>query len=367
MENMRGNGTFQLNGSALLPYEHPFWSTYPPPPREVNVIVGTFVLAVSLITIAGNSFVIGFFCRCKSLRTPANFLLMNLSLSNVLMSVSVPMVTVASYLGEWPFGEIGCNLHAVMMGGFGLMTINTMAAIAVEKHHSIVKSQTVVSRVSWRLALKYLAIVWVNSIIWVLPPLFGWGRYILEGLGTACCFDYITETITNRAFVVTLFAAGFICPLSVIVVCYIWIFAHVHNNSHAMKTYRMSSQRKKRISRSELKIVKMILVVLMIYIGAWTPYAVVSLMGIFGKANQLDRVTSTIPAMVAKASAIYNPLVYIHYHRRFRGELRRRGIFPCSSASHSSAQNSSYGSKSDSKSWIRQSALAKQTSAHHYV
>ncbi|XP_013405920.1 rhodopsin, GQ-coupled-like [Lingula anatina] len=257
--------------------------------------------------------------KSKALRTPGNFLLVNMSFSNVMMSTAVPMVTVASFEG--------CDIHAVIMGGFGLMTINTMAAIAAEKYYAIVRMSQI--QTSWKQLVKYLIMVWINSALWVLLPVVGWGRYILEGLGTACCFDFLTQTSNNRAFVMALVAGGAVLPLSVIVSFYIGIYVHVRSHSNKMRKMNVQKHDKKFHLRSEIKIVQMTLILLVIYLIAWTPYVVVALMGIFGYEEKLDRVTSTIPAMVAKASALYNPIVYLCYHRGFQSELRRMGICLC--------------------------------------
>lgn len=61
---------------------------------------------------------------------------------------------------------------------------------------------------------------WVYSLIWTLPPLFGWSRYGPEGPGTTCSVDWTTKTANNISYIICLFIFCLIVPFLVIVFCY---------------------------------------------------------------------------------------------------------------------------------------------------
>jgi len=66
-----------------------------------------------------------------------------------------------------------------------------------------------------------------------------------------------------------------------------------------------------RVSRAEQKIAVMIGVMIVAFLLAWTPYAVLALIIAFG--NEADAVTpavAVIPALMAKSSICYNPIIY---------------------------------------------------------
>jgi len=61
---------------------------------------------------------------------------------------------------------------------------------------------------------------WVYSLIWTLPPLFGWSRYGPEGPGTTCSVDWTTKTANNISYIICLFIFCLIIPFLVIIFCY---------------------------------------------------------------------------------------------------------------------------------------------------
>jgi len=58
-----------------------------------------------------------------------------------------------------------------------------------------------------------------------------------------------------------------------------------------------------------------------LFIGSWLPYAVVAMFGIVGLSELVTPYSAELPVMLAKASAIWNPLVYALMHPRYRSAL----------------------------------------------
>lgn len=61
---------------------------------------------------------------------------------------------------------------------------------------------------------------WVYSLVWTLPPFFGWSRYGPEGPGTTCSVDWVTKTANNISYIICLFVFCLILPFLVIVYSY---------------------------------------------------------------------------------------------------------------------------------------------------
>ena len=62
----------------------------------------------------GNVIVLRIFGRYPSLRTPANMLVINLAMSDLLLMISLVPETVYNFFlgGTWQFGDLGCQIHA---------------------------------------------------------------------------------------------------------------------------------------------------------------------------------------------------------------------------------------------------------------
>lgn len=74
----------------------------------------------------------------------------------------------------------------------------------------------------------------------------------------------------------------------------------------------------------ELVIAKIVISLVFIWLLAWTPYAIVSLIGISGHGAFLSPTATMLPALFAKTSACINPFVYSLTHPKIKKELLSR-------------------------------------------
>lgn len=79
----------------------------------------------------------------------------------------------------------------------------------------------------------------------------------------------------------------------------------------------------RRRRHSQLKVARMIGIVVLAFLISWSPYCIVSLVAMFKKAHILSDSEAEIPELMAKASVIYNPLVYALMNADFRKTVKR--------------------------------------------
>ena len=244
--------------------------------------------------------------------------------------------TLLSHIESFVYNRLFCLFYAFpaciidgFLGGlFGFASINTLAWIALERYHVIAKSLTTSPTLSRRRAGVQIILVWIWSAAFSLPPLFGWGAYIPDGFMTYCSFDYLTLSRSNVSFVWTMFFCGFVVPVSVIVVCYAGIARSVRAHARETHMLRAAISREeartitsKKAKRQEVVIAKISALAVLLFVLSWSPYAVVSLCGILGYQEIITPYVAAIPAMVAKTSAVWNPLLYGLTHTKFRAAL----------------------------------------------
>ena len=58
-----------------------------------------------------------------------------------------------------------------------------------------------------------------------------------------------------------------------------------------------------------------------VFLVSWMPYVVVSFSETFGSGLPLSRLVTTVPALVAKASCVWNPIIYVGMNANFRTGL----------------------------------------------
>ena len=203
-----------------------------------------------------------------------------------------------------------------------------MASIAVDRYYAIARPLEVAKNMTKKKAFMMIVVVWIWSLLWSVPPIFGWGRYIPEGFQTSCTFDYLTRTNTNRSFIFCLYICGFVTPLMIIAVAYFLIIKAIRKHESEMKktakklNAEMRSNQEKQ--KMEIRVAKIAIAIIILFLLSWTPYATVALIGQFGSTSFVTPFWSEIPVMFAKASAMHNPIVYAISHPKFRSALHKR-------------------------------------------
>ncbi|CAD6992356.1 unnamed protein product [Ceratitis capitata] len=103
-------------------------------------ILGLFTLVLLLISACGNGVVVYIFGGTKSLRTPANLLVLNLAFSDFCMMVSqAPVMIINFYYETWILGPLWCDIYSICGSMFGCVSIWSMCMIALDRYNVIVK------------------------------------------------------------------------------------------------------------------------------------------------------------------------------------------------------------------------------------
>ncbi|XP_057703495.1 melanopsin-A-like isoform X2 [Corythoichthys intestinalis] len=306
-------------------------------PDHAHYTIGSVILAIGITGMVGNFLVIYAFSRSRSLRTPANMFIINLAVTDLLMCVTqAPVFFTSSMHKRWIFGEKACELYAFCGALFGICSMMTLTVIAVDRYFVITRPLTSIGVLSRKRALAVLAAAWAYSLAWSLPPFFGWSAYVPEGLLTSCTWDYVTFTPSVRAYTMLLFVFVFLLPLAVIVSCYVFIFRAVRRTNKTVGkmsssglTHVSSRDSVKKFNRlqNEWKMAKIALIVILLYVVSWSPYSTVALTAFAGYADILTPYMNSVPAVIAKASAIHNPIIYAITHPKYRVALAK--YIPC--------------------------------------
>ncbi|XP_026165147.1 melanopsin-A [Mastacembelus armatus] len=302
-------------------------------PDHAHYTIGSVILAIGITGLVGNLLVIYAFSRSRSLRTPSNMFIINLAITDLLMCVTqTPTFFVTSMHKRWIFGEKACELYAFCGALFGICSMITLTVIAVDRYFVITRPLTSIGVLSRKRALLILLTSWAYSLAWSLPPFFGWSAYVPEGLMTSCTWDYMTFTPSVRAYTMLLFIFVFFLPLFVIIYCYVFIFrairttnqavGKVNGSVHSHSSCRDSVKRFHRL-QNEWKMAKIALIVILLYVVSWSPYSVVALTAFAGYADMLTPYMNSVPAIIAKASAIHNPIIYAITHPKYRVALAK--------------------------------------------
>ncbi|XP_038826928.1 opsin 4xa [Salvelinus namaycush] len=333
-------------------------------PDHAHYIVACFVVVIGAVGVGGNALVMYAFFSNKKLRTPPNYFIMNLAVSDFLMAITQsPIFFVNCLYKEWVFGETGCKMYAFCGALFGITSMINLLAISIDRYIVITKPLQALHWTSKRRTSVVIVMVWLYSLAWSLAPLLGWSSYIPEGLMTSCTWDYVTSTPANRSYTLMLCVFVFFIPLGIISYCYLCMFLAIRTGSRDMEKLgsqvRKSTLIQQQSIKTEWKLAKIAFVVIIVYVMSWSPYACVTLIAWAGYGSTLSPYSKAVPAVIAKASAIYNPFIYAIIHSKYRDTLAEK--VPCL---HCLAQTprKDFISVSNSESSFRDSMLSRQSS-----
>ena len=121
-------------------------------------------------------------------------------------------------------------------------------------------------------------------------PWFGtWGRFVPEGFLTTCSFDYLTEDLSTKVFVGTIFVYSYVIPISSVVYYSSKIVGLVsqHEKTLRQQALKMNVQtlrtnRDQNEASVEIRIAKVAIGLSLLFVLSWTPYGIVALIGAFG-------------------------------------------------------------------------------------
>ncbi|XP_054732633.1 opsin, ultraviolet-sensitive [Anastrepha obliqua] len=294
-----------------------FWLRFEPPSTRTYYIMAIIYIIISTVGCLGNSFVIFMFLRCKSLRTPANILVINLAVSDLLMLSKCPIAIYNNFKQGPALGDVGCRIYGFLGGLSGTASIGTLTAIALDRYNVVVHPLDPLRKTAKLRSTYVITIIWIYSFAFSIVPALdiGLSVYVPEGFLTTCSFDYLDKGLGPRIFMFSFFVAAWCVPFSIICFSYFYILKVV------FAANRIQSNKDK--NKTEQNLAINIAGIIGLWFLAWTPYSVVAMMGVFGKQKYLTPLSSMIPALFCKTSACINPYLYAATHPRFRMEFRR--------------------------------------------
>ncbi|XP_030613733.1 teleost multiple tissue opsin 2b isoform X2 [Archocentrus centrarchus] len=233
----------------------------------LSVVLG-FIMTFGFLN---NFIVLLLFCKFKKLRTPVNMLLLNISVSDMLVCLFGTTLSFASSIrGKWLLGRSGCSWYGFVNSCFGIVSLISLVILSYDRYSTL----TVYNKrgPDYRKPLIAVGGSWLYSLFWTVPPLLGWSSYGIEGAGTSCSVSWTANSTQSHAYIICLFIFCLGLPVLVMIYCYLL---------------------------------------------CWMPYGVVAMMATFGPPNIISPVASVVPSLLAKSSTVINPLIYILMNKQF--------------------------------------------------
>lgn len=286
----------------------------------------TAYIIVILVGICGNSLVIEVVRRKRSMHSTMNFLLVNLAISDLLTLVWCLPGTMLSYTDQ-PNGHVGNFLCKFItthtIAGIGMIVSGlTLTLISVERYKALVTPMETRFRLNRENVVYAILGIWLFATAYVCP-LFIFETYSEEHRG--CVTRWPTSSAKANAYWIVLavivtsaFVMMFLCYFSIIRGLY---FTNTICSSNA----NAGAENDVTLKR---KIVKMLLIVTIVFVLCFFPYAIATATNI-AQSSAFYKISY----FLVYCSSSLNPITYAlgstNYRTAFKEVLKEFRLSIC--------------------------------------
>ncbi|XP_066448603.1 pinopsin-like [Eleutherodactylus coqui] len=283
-------------------------------PRSTYFIVAVLMGMVVVLAFFVNGMVIVVSLKYKKLRSPLNYILVNLAVADMLVTIFGSSISFHNNIfGFFTLGKSMCEFEGFMVSLTGIVGLWSLAILAFERYIVICKPLGDF-RFQQRHAVIGCAFTWIWALLWTSPPLLGWCSYVPEGLGTSCGPNWYTGGANNNSYILALFTTCFTMPLSTIIFSY-------SNLLITLRTVAAQQKESETTQRAEREVTRMVIAMVFAFLICWLPYAVFAIVMATNKHIVIDPTLASMPSYFSKTATVYNPVIYVFMNKQFRNCL----------------------------------------------
>ncbi|KAG8454064.1 hypothetical protein GDO86_000631 [Hymenochirus boettgeri] len=275
-------------------------------------IVAAYLITAGVVSILSNIIVLGIFFKYKELRTATNAIIINLAFTDIGVSgIGYPMSAASDLHGSWKFGYVGCQIYAGLNIFFGMASIGLLTVVAIDRYFTICRPD-IGRRITGCHYTAMILAAWINAVFWSVMPIVGWSSYAPDPTGATCTINWRRNDMSFVSYTMSVVAVNFVVPLMVMFYCY-------YNVSRSMKGYGSHSLGGCNVDWSDQEdVTKMSVVMILMFLIAWSPYSIVCLWSSFGDPRKIPPAMAIVAPLFAKSSTFYNPCIYVIANKKFR-------------------------------------------------
>ncbi|XP_077409789.1 opsin-5 [Vanacampus margaritifer] len=277
--------------------------------KEADIVAAFYICIIGILSATGNGYVLYMTIKRKTKLKPPELMTVNLAIFDFGISVTgKPFFIVSSFSHRWLFGWEGCQFYGWAGFFFGCGSLTTMTMVSLDRYLKIchLRYGTWLKR---HHAFLCLTFVWIYAAFWATMPLIGWGSYAPEPFGTSCTLNWwlAQSSVSGQSFVMSILFFCLVLPTGIMVFSYVMIIFKVKSSAKEISHFDARINNSQNL---EIKLTKVAMLICAGFLIAWIPYAVVSVVSAFGEPDTVPIPVSVIPTLLAKSSAMYNPIIY---------------------------------------------------------
>ncbi|XP_031962099.1 C-C chemokine receptor type 8-like [Corvus moneduloides] len=287
-------------------------------PESVPAFASTlFPVLYSLLFVTGlmgNALVVWILTVCMKIKTMTDVYLLNLTVSDLLLVLSLPFLVQYSIMSQWIFGNALCKIiSSIYFIGF-YSNVFFITIMSIDRYLAIVHSLHVQGIRTTALGVITSLAVWAVAILASMTDLIFF-KEVNDNNQIKCLRHYpdgnnAWKTFSN--FEVNIL--GWLIPVGVLIFCY-----------HSILKYLQKCH-----TKSKYKAIKLVFIVVIVFFLSWTPVNIVlfldslrnmSIINDCQTGQRLDLAMELTEAL-SLVHCCLNPVIYAFVGEKFKKHLR---------------------------------------------
>ncbi|KAJ8383531.1 hypothetical protein AAFF_G00219810 [Aldrovandia affinis] len=298
------NSTLEMLGSPVL-----------------TLALPTIYLLVFVLSTPCNLVSLWLLCRRTERKTPTVVFAINLSLTDLLYSASLPLQIAYHLRGnDWPFGVAMCSVATGAFYGNMHCSVLTTCAISLERYRGVVHPLRARRRRPGRKAALICLLIWACVLAVHTRFLLNDLTFHVERLGVTTCFDVIPRAVfPDRSLGYVYFGASlllfFAAPLVVLTGCYAAIVCAL------CRSRRLDATTAPRQPKRQTQL--LVAAVVLCFLCCYLPNTALQLLHmVYTSWGESLYVYYKLSLGVNSLNCCFDPFVYYFASREFRQKLR---------------------------------------------
>ena len=300
--------------------------------------VNFFLIFITILIIMGNTLVLLATWRERSLHQPNKYFIACLAVADLLVGIFIGPVKVyrlnLDYKSRHTVSIHLCRFM-VWIGTLALTaSVYTLTFISFDRYLKISKPLQYRSRMTTSKSLKIIFIIWLISTAFAVhAATTDSGSYGFLANGGGLCPDYYNGSRSKRGGYITfLYISVIFLPAIVILIMYARIFVVAHKRQKMLRNGELgetsTGQNQRSVLRHDLKIVRMLLIVVGVFFFCWLPYSITILLytynpnGFKGWSFRSGIIYGWIIYLVPLINSLCNPIIYACLDQTYREALK---------------------------------------------
>ncbi|NXC83684.1 OX2R protein, partial [Cercotrichas coryphoeus] len=338
------------------------WKEYLHPKEYEWALIAGYIV-VFIVALVGNVLVCLAVWKNHHMRTVTNYFIVNLSLADILVTITcLPATLVVDITETWFFGQTLCKVIPYLQTVSVSVSVLTLSCIALDRWYAI--CHPLMFKSTAKRARNSIIIIWIVSCIIMIPQAIVMEcSSVFPGLANkttlfTVCDEHWGAEVYPKMYHMCFFLVTYMAPLCLMVLAYLQIFRKLWcrqipgTSSVVQKKWKpqqpsaqprgLGQSTKSKISavaaeikqiRARRKTARMLMVVLLVFALCYLPISILNVLkrvlGMFNHADDRETVYAwfTFSHWLVYANSAANPIIYNFLSGKFREEFK--AAFSC--------------------------------------